>query len=379
MKLVESSELEFTASGKDMAAALAKILAVTTYVKSDDSKFIIAATKDGLYLIGASTDALACVKMGGEVKKPGTIRIEYETVTGLLKTRTEMIFKATKGQLAFKEKKSNFQAQINVREFDADDIELVSRQLNDPTSVPMKKGVVEKMRKAIKKVALLDVYAGTDLSVAVQFTEKTMMVFCYDQYHIALFKVKLKGMMPLRMALPVKAFNVIDKFMETDEVNFSTSGGRLRAFSNEFIVSIPEVQHDDGWWKGAKLYVDHVDEMKHRASLTFDVNATKTITNMGALTDKDTRMAIQMSKNEVTLAVNGKGGRVSDKFKAKTEGKDIDMRVDPRIFMDLFKKLEVENVLMNVYKATGATSAYVLKSEVNDGNLTLVGTYDEAK
>lgn len=379
MKLVESSELEFTASGKDMAAALAKILAVTTYVKSDDSKFIIAATKEGLYLIGASTDALACMKMGGEVKKVGTIRIDYEVVTGLLKSRTDLVFKAVKGQLAFKEKKSNFQAQINVNEFDADDIELVSRQLNDPSSVPMKKGVVEKMRKAIKKVALTDVYSGTELTVAAQFTEKSMTVFCYDPYHIAVFREKMKGMAPLRLALPVKAFNVIDKFMETDEVKFSTSGGRLRAWSAEFIVSIPEVQHDESWFSGPTIYVKHISEMEERASLVFDMNATKTINNMSALTDKDTRMAIQMSKGEVTLAVNGKGGRVTDKFSAKTKGKDIDMRVDPRIFMDLFKKLEVDSVLMSVYKVPGATSSFMLKSDVNDGSLTLVGTYDEAK
>lgn len=379
MKLVESNELEFSASGKDMAAALAKILAVTTYVKSDDSKFIIAATKAGLYLIGASTDAIACMKMGGEVKTPGTIRIDYEKVTGLLKARTEMTFKAVKGQLAFKEKKSSFQAQVDVMDFDADDIELVSRQLHDPTSVPMKKTVVEKMRKAIKKVALVDVYAGTELTVAVQFTEKSMAVFCYDPYHIAIFREKVKGMKPLRLALPVKAFNVIDKFMETDDVNFSTAGGRLRASSAEFLVSIPETQHDESWYSGPAIYVKHVGELEERASLVFDMNATKTIENMRALTDKDTRMAIQMTKGEVTLAVNGKGGRVSDKFKAKTTGKDIDMRVDPRIFMDLFKKLEEDSVLMSVYKVPGATSSFMLKSQVNDGSLTLVGTYDEAK
>lgn len=379
MKLVEGGNLEFTASGKDMAAALANILAVTTYVKSDDSKFIIAATKEGLFLIGSSTDALACIKMRGEVKKTGTIRIAFDVITGLLKTRTDMVFKSEKGQLAFKEKKSQFQAQINIVDFDADDIELVSRQLHDPASVPMKKDVVAKMRAAIKKVTLQDFYEGKELTVATEFSEKTMTVFCYDPYHIAVYKTKIKGITPMRIAMPVKAFNVIDKFMETEDVSFSTSGGRLRASSEEFIVSIPDTQHDESWFAAPLMYVKHVADMKERASLAFDMNATKSIANMSALTDKDTRMAIQMSGGTVTLSVNGKGGRVSDKFDAETTGKDIDMRVDPRVFMDLFKKLNDDVVVMSIYKVPGAMSSFMLKAKVNDGNLTLVGTYDEAK
>lgn len=379
MKLIEGGSIEFSASGKDIAAALAKIIAVTTYVKSDDSKFLIAATKAGLYLVGASTDALACIKISGEVKKTGTIRIDYDVVTGLLKARTEMLFKSDKGQLAFKEKKSNFQAQINITEFDADDIELVSRQLHDPESTQMKKDVVEKMRAAIKKVMLTDFYEGKELTVVTSFSEKFMTVFCYDPYHIAVYKAKMKGVEPLRLAMPVKAFNVIDKFMETDEVSFSTSSGRLRASSPEFIVSIPDTQHDESWFDAPQMYVKHVSEMKERATLTFDMNATKSINNMSALADKDTRMAIQMSGKAVTLSVNGKGGRVSDKFEATTSGKDIDMRVDPRVFMDLFKKLNEDSVVMTIYKVPGAMSSFILKSKVNDGNLTLVGTYDEAK
>ena len=378
MKLIEGGSVEFTASGKDMAAALAKILAVTTYVKADDSKFIIAVTKTGIYLVGSSTDALAATKIRGEIKSHGTIRIDFDIFTGLLKTRTDMTFKSEKGQLAFKEKKSEFRAQINVIDFDADDIELVSRQLHDPESTPMKKAVVEKMRAAIKKVTLTDFYEGKELTVATSFGEKFMTVFCYDPYHVAVYREKLKAP-PLRIAMPVKAFNLIDKFMETDEVSFSTSGGRLRASSEEFIVSIPDTQHDESWYKAPLMYVKHVSEMKERASLVFDMNATKSITNMSALTDKDTRMAIQMSGKTVTLSVNGKGGRVSDKFEATTSGKDIDMRVDPRVFMDLFKKLSEDSVVMSIYKVPGAMSSFVLKSKVNDGNLTLVGTYDEAK
>lgn len=379
MKLVEGSSLEFTASGKDMSAAFAKILAVTTYVKSDDSKFIIAATKGGLYLIGFSTDALASIKMRGEVSKYGTVRIDYDVLTGLMKSRTDLVFKAEKGQLAFKEKKSNFQAQINIVEFDADDIALVTRQLHDPDTIPMKKDVVEKMRAAIKKVTLQDFYEGKELTVATTFSEKFMTVFCYDPYHIAVYKAKIKGAVPMRLAMPIKAFNIIDKFMETNDVVFSTSGGRLRASSDEFIVSIPDTQHDESWYTAPLMYVKYVSEAKERATLAFDMDATKSIANMSALTDKDTRMAIQMSGGTVTLSVNGKGGRVSDKFKAETTGKDIDMRVDPRVFMDLFKKLSEDVVVMSIYKVAGAMSSFMLTSKVKDGKLTLVGTYDEAK
>ena len=100
---------------------------------------------------------------------------------------------------------------------------------------------------------------------------------------------------------------------------------------------------------------------------------------MAVLSDGETKMALKLEAKEATMSVQGKAGRVSDKFKASVTGKPLDIRVDPRIFMDLFGKVSGIEIDMNFYKVVGAMSSYRLETKVDGGKLTLIGTYDEAK
>jgi DNA polymerase III sliding clamp (beta) subunit (PCNA family) len=385
MKLIEGNELKFSASGKDIATGFTKINGVTTYTKSDDTKFVIAAIKgqgkkiDGVYLIGTSTDALASMKISGEVEKAGTIRVDANTLTGLLKARTECNFKTGGGKIAFKEKKGNFEAHLDAMEFDADDIRMLEHQLNGEKTPPMDKAIVERLLAAVRRVNITDFYAKTELPVIFDIGEKIMRVYCYDEHHVALYRTKVKNKTPIRMALPAKAFTVIDKFIESDEVSFSTSGGRFRVTSPEFTVSIPETQLEESHYTMALQYNKSLDDLKPRTTMKFDTKAVATVSNMAVLTDGETRMAIAIADGEVNMHVQGKGGKVSDKFKAETTGKPLQIRVDPRIFMDLFNKAKDMEINMNFYKIPAAMSTYRFITKTDEGTLTLVGTYDEAK
>ena len=385
MKLIESSELEFTASGKDIAAGFTKINGVTTYTKSDDTKFVIAAIKgegkkvDGLYLIGTSTDALAAMKISGEVKRAGTIRVDANTMTGLLRSRTECTFKSGGGKIAFKEKKGNFEAHIDAMEFDADDIRMLEHQLTGDKTPAMAVDIIEKLLAAVKRVNLQDFYAKSELPVIFDISEKVMRVFCYDDHHVALYRAKVSNKVPMRVALPAKAFMVIEKFIESDEISFSTSAGRFRVSSPEFIVTIPEFQIEDGYMDAPIQYNKSLDDLKPRTTMAFDTKAVSAVSNMAVLTDGETRMALSITEGNVAMSVQGKGGKVSDSFKAKTTGKPLQIRVDPRIFMDLFNKAKDVEINMDFFKIPAAMSTYRFITKVDGGTLTLVGTYDEAK
>uniref|UniRef100_A0AB39CEE9 DNA polymerase processivity factor n=1 Tax=Pseudomonas phage HRDY3 TaxID=3236930 RepID=A0AB39CEE9_9VIRU len=380
MKLIEGNELEFTAVGKDLAALFAKIINVTTYIRADDAKFIIACQKGkGTYLIGTSTDALACAKLEGECTKSGTIKIDAATMIGLLKSRGECRFKTGSGKIAFKEVKGNFQAQLDVTEFDADDILMLEHQLVGKKTDAMPKEIVGAMLEAVKRVRLTDFYAGNELAIIFEINDKMMRVYCHDEHHIALFKTKVKNAVPLRTALPAKAFSVIEKFVGAEKISFSVSGGRFRATGDNFTVSIPEGQLFYGEIGMAVELNKELDKQKPMTAMTFDTKAVAVVSNMAVLTDGTTKMALHLEKGSASMSVQGKGGRVSDKFKANVTGKPLDIRVDPRIFMDLFNKISGVEIDMNFYKIPGAMSAYRLATKVEGGTLTLVGTYDEAK
>lgn len=386
MKIIAGGEVEFEAIGKDIAAAFAKITAVTTYVKADDTKFVIAVVGEeegkknsGIYLIGASTDAMASMRIAGKAKKSGTIRIDAVLLAGLLKARGECEFKSGQGKIIFREKKSQFKASVDIMEFDDEDIRMLSLQFGEIQGTPINKDVMDKLLDSVRKVSLIDVYHGHILPVIFDIGEKWLRVYCFDDFHVALFKMKIKNKSPMRMALPTKVFSMIEKFIEDDDVKFSTGLGRFCASSKDFIVSIPETQLRDGDYTMALHYIKTLQDLKPRASITFDTKATNTVANMAVLTDQETKMAITISEKETTLSVRGKGGIVSDSFKAKAEGKPLDMRVDPRIFMDLFNKVKADEVTMVMYKIPAAMSTFMLTNKMDEGTLTLVGTYDEAK
>lgn len=388
MKIISGGEVEFEAIGKDIAAAFAKITAVTTYVKADDTKFVIAVVGDeeaetkeerGIYLIGFSTDAMASMRISGKAKKSGTIRVDAIKLAGLLKARGECEFKSGTGKVIFREKKSQFKASLDIMEFDDEDIRMLSLQFGETHGVPIAKEVMGILLESVRKVALNDVYHGHILPVIFDIGEKWLRVYCFDDFHTALYKQKIKNKKPMRMALPTKVFSMVEKFIEDDDVQFSTGLGRFVASSKDFIVSIPETQMRDGDFTMALHYIKTLGTLEPRASITFDTKATATVSNMAVLTDKDTKMAITITKDETTLSVRGSGGMVSDSFKSKSSGKPLDMRVDPRIFMDLFNKVKADEVTMVIYKIPAAMSTFMLTNKLDNGTLTLVGTYDEAK
>lgn len=384
IKIAESSTLEFSASGKDIAAAFTKIANLTQYAKADDAKYLIVASdgkKGGVYLIGVSTDALGCMQIDGEVKTAGTIRVDASTITGLLKSRQEMLFKAENGKIAFKEKKGRYTGQIDVQEFDSEDIRLLSLRLGTADMPKFNKELVTTIMDVAKKVNLTDFYQNSELQVVVQITGKEIRLFCFDHFHIAMYREKLKTKVELDISLPIKAFSVIEKFLGTSgDLSLAVESGSFIAVSETSIVAIPVSQIDDDMKAQPMHYLKALKDLEPRTTLTFDTKACAAISNMAVLTDNETKMALTVAKSDVSISIKGKGGGMaSDSFPSKTTGKPAEMRVDPRIFMDLFNKVKEDEIVMELYKIPGAASTFKFRSKLDDGMLTMIGTYEEAK
>lgn len=382
MKISPNNSFEFTASGKDIAAAFIKINTMTQYAKADDTKYVIVVSdgkKPGIFMIGTSTDAMGCIEIKGEVKKAGVVRVDASALTGLLKARQEMIFKAENGKIAFKEKKGRYTGQLDVAEFDEEDVRLLTMQFGNQDVPKFNKELVSTILKVVKKVHLTDFYQNSELQVVVQVTDKEFRALCFDPFHIAVYREKLKSKLHLDISLPIKAFAVIEKFTGTGDLSMSVSGGRFHAVAEDCRVSIPISQLDDDLKKQPLHYLKVLKDIEPRNVLTFDTKACAAISNMAVLTDNETKMALSVGKNDVSISVKGKGGMASDSFSSKVKGKPIEMRVDPRLFMDLFNKVKEDEIAMELYKIPGAASTFKIRAKLDDGMLTMIGTYDEAK
>ena len=371
--ILKEGDLKLTANGKDIISALQKISAVTTYVKSEDSKFLLCADKKRCFLLGTSTDATALIEIEAKVEKPGVARLDFATFTGLLKGRSDLEFEQKGGKLNFKEVKGRFTAHLNTQLFDNDDIVMVQSFITPPAASPVDKKTVDAIFNAVSDVSLTDFYTDTELPIVFDIREKVMYAHCRDHYHVAYRKSRGTGA-KLKLVLTAKAFSVIKKFAG-DEMKFDKAEGRIVVAGETFLLSIPELQLDDGYADVVPMYIASLDEMKPKAQITFEKNAAKTIDNMYALTDKDTKMNIHLG-DTVQLSVNTAGGHVSDEFETVLKGLPIKMSVDPRIFMDLFRKGGV-TCPMSIYSIPGASSAFVMQIKESEFRLTLVGTFEQ--
>lgn len=369
---LKEGNLKFRASGKDILSALQKINAVTTYVKSEDSKFILCSDGKRCFVLGTSTDATALIEVDATVESAGLARIDYTTFTGLIKGRQDLNFEQLEGKLHFSEVKGRFKAHLNTMLFDADDIHMVQTFITPPQTKSLDKATVEAIFSAVSDVALTDFYTNTELPVLFDIREKVMYTYCFDQYHIAYRKAKGTGV-KLKLAMTAKAFTVIKKFADS-EMTFDKADGRLVVGGTGFVISIPETQVEEDYYNMVPIYISALDESEPIAEITFEKGAAKTIDNMYALTDKDTKMHIHLDKI-VKLSVTTAGGHVSDEFKTNLLGKPVKMSVDPRIFMDLFRK-GGETCPLSAYDIKGAASAFVMQIKNTNFRLTLIGTYD---
>lgn len=375
MKLVASSELSFNAIGKEIVAAFGRVKAVVSYVKADDGKFVIACMRGAVYAIGTSTDAMACIKIkDAESVSDGTIAIDADLLCGVVKGRGALQF-AVQGKLKITETKGRYNAQVEPLDFDDKDIALLQQYLTPNKSAGLSPEQIAIMKAGVKQVALQNFFSEEELLALIDIREKRIVISCFDPYHLAEYSYKSKNAVTLRMALPVKAFELIDKFIGTTKATFESANGRLRVNGPDFLLSIPETQAEDTMYATTGLYKKLLKNPV--SSFVFDTDAVGSVENMFALVEKDTKMTMKIGSREIGIEVSTPRGSVSDSFKTKVEGDSLDIHVNPRIFMDLFRKVKDKKTIpLSLYHVRGAASSFAFEVESDKATLVLISSFE---
>ena len=177
------------------------------------------------------------------------------------------------------------------------------------------------------------------------------------------------------MALPVKAFELIDKFIGTTKATFESANGRLRVNGPDFLLSIPETQAEDTMYSTTGLYKKLLKNPV--SSFVFDTDAVGSVENMFALVEKDTKMTMKIGSREIGIEVSTPRGSVADSFKTKVEGDSLDIHVNPRIFMDLFRKVKDKKTIpLSLYHVRGAASSFAFEVESDKATLVLISSFE---
>lgn len=375
MKLVENQNLAFSTQGKEIVSAFSRVKSVVSYVKADDAKFVIAVVGEEVFAIGISTDAMACIKVKGAVgSDAGVIGIDADLLCGVVKARGDMTF-GVDGKLKISEVKSRYKTMLEFREFDDKDITMLQQYLTPAKANTLSAEQIAILRTGVKQVELQNFYSDEELLALIDIKDTGVIISCFDNYHVAQYLHKVESNTKLRMALPTKAFALIDKFMAGEKAKFESANGRLRVAGSEFLLSIPETQVDDEMYSVVSIYRKALKDAA--TTFVFDTSAIDSVENMFALVDKDTKMSMIVGAKDVAIEVSTARGSVSDSFTSKIDGKPQSIHVDPRIFMDLFKKVkDKKNVPLSLYHVRGASSSFAFKTKMDDASLVLIGSFE---
>lgn len=375
MKLIESSQLDFMATGKEVVNAFARVKAVVSYVKADDAKFVLAAVRGEVWAIGTSTDAMGCIKIkDAEATVEGTIGIDADLLCGVVKNRAQLQF-SLQGKLKITETKGRYAANVEPLTFDDKDIAMLQQFMAPTKAASLTSEQIAVIKAGVKQVTLQNFFSDEEMVALIDVREKRVVVSCFDNFHIAEYSHKLKSETKARMALPTKAFTLIEKFVAAGKAKFETANGRLRIAGPDFLLSIPETQVEDQHYEITGIYKKRLTDPF--SSFVFDTDAVGSVENSFALVEKDTKMTMQVGKKTVAIEVSTPRGSVSDSFKTEVKGGQIDLHIDPRIFMDLFRKVKDKKTIpMALYHHRGASSCFAFQTESDKATLTLVASFE---
>lgn len=381
MQISTKSKMAFTASAKNIQQAINKVQSITKFVDCFDAERIhaLAVIDKKAYIVGLTPDAFALVEIDGAVGiKPGAVSFSAEVVVGLIKGRDDLEVSSDKA-LSIKAIKGKYHANVEFFQLEDADGMRINDALSRQKAKELEPKTIAAIRKGVKATELTNFYdPNSPILARVRVTEKSVSVLAADNYHIAYYNDKIKSKIKLQFAIPTKTFNLIDRFIGEDKAEFVFGDGKVRVQGKHFIISLPETQTGEDEFG---LYLEYLKNIPE-ATTTFDFNSAgfKTIENMFAIINEDTKMTLSVVKDAVKIEMSTKGGAVKDAFKTKMKGKEKDIRIDPRIFQDLFKQVDGKIVPMSIHlpKTKGQSGGFKIESDKSEtATLIQVGTFHD--
>lgn len=381
MKISHLPNLSFTAHAKELQSSISKVMSITQFVDCLDTerKHALIVANGQAYVAGITPDAFACIKIADSTSdQEGSLIFDPSTVQGLLKGRDVLSVTGDKSQVSFSALKGKYNAKTELVVLDEADVVRIQSVFESPKAKKLKNAVISAIRTGIKAAELTNFYSDEVILAFVKVGEKGVTIECADNFHVSCYQDKTPSDAKFRLAIPVKTFALIDKFIGDEDAQFSLDGSQLCVKGKGFTVSLPETQADDAFFDLVPQYLKSLGEPKTK--LKFKADSLKTVENMFAIITEDTKMAFAVGGKSVEIRMTTRSGEVNDAFKAEVAGEKRTAHIDPRIMNDLFKKVKGDEIPMEFFVGKkGTSSCFRIVSKQSDtARLTQIGTfYDE--
>lgn len=395
VKISDSTKpFSFVANTSDIKTMLTKVEQVTGYSGASDTEktFLFAILNEKLFILGYSPETFVLVRVPASDVSKGSSCFGFipSVVSGLIAGRGEMKFSYDGQLLKVSATKGRYTCDILTRPITDDQLPRINKNLNinADSAKSLDTETLSLLRAGIKYAELKDVYAESgksSLLCLISLRKGLLTIDSFDNFHLSSYRTKVDTDEHFRLAIAEQTFALIEKFFTQDtDAKFFISDTGLRVQNSEFIVSLPSVQVDDEQYSMVSNYLKSLN--KPNISLGLSKDAVTTVNNMLTIAGKDSRFEFAVSpKGAVQLSLAVDGGTVQDTFKCKELdmgkiSKPVKFKIDPRLFVDLFRKLKGESSYpLDLHFSKDqeeAASCFVTRCTLSKtSKLILLGTY----
>lgn len=367
--------MKVNTTGKDFVAALNKAVSVITFTKAMNPKYAIVSKDNVAYVGVISLDATAFIRLG-ESEGEGYYRIDNESLAKALKAKKGLCITADR-QLTFASTEGKFKLEVALKEFDSYDVRSTDTALATKGESSIHTDTMRALIGAAKRVALKNIYAlEKPLSVGIDLTQNPMHVLCYDTCHVALAFADNPEPCGIKKVLSTKAFGLIDKFVGDKALDWAFRDGRCIVSSEEFCLSMPEMQSDDTVFSVPLAFFAKVKGTAPACKAVLTKSMRETVDSMLGIHEQGAKAQLTFNDGLCQLSLQTTQGHVTDEHSLEVEG-HVDCLIDPDVMRDLFSKLVSECNTLRFINVEGASRVFVTTDKTPDCKFYLMGIYDE--
>lgn len=391
-KAVESgTEFSFVCDTTKISNVISKIINVTSFSKSseDEKQHVIISYGGKLYVVGYSPETFVVLEVDGvDTNGQSSFGFSPQTILGIIKNRKDLKFTYDGKRLRFEAVKGKYTADLNTVEITKAQANYINSRLKPQkgSEQNIEPETLDKIRSGVKYTDLTNFYNKDEKPLCFIRQSKSDLKICsFDNFHIAQYTTKVSSENSFSLPISTDVFRLMDKFIaEEKEKNakFCIRSNSFEVTGSKFLISLPPVQVDDSSYTKVDTFLKGLKSSIGR--LKFSSSGVDTVNNMFTIAKEDSRLTMKVSSGIINISLSTEEGTISDSFESFVELlndiKSLEFKIDPRIFADLFKKVNKGDIPIYLYskKNAGTSSCFVIRNRPDDDSkLVLIGTYYE--
>ena len=241
----------FTCDVEKFVSILTRIDVITGFGQknANTKQCILVTSEDKLYAYGITPDVTSYLSIGVDVTDEGICVIPTTEILGLLKKRKgEFSFEAADNNFSFKSlvKNTSFKGTFPLREMNSDIkevIESIADDIKDTKGVPLSAKMMDEIKRAVKMVSSKHIISGDNLNIVLRCQDGHLKLATSDGFRAVSYEGSTEyKSRDFELAVTGTAYDLIDKFVEAQPVNFTVGNTLQLIKKKEIYAAIPPIQ-----------------------------------------------------------------------------------------------------------------------------------------